>query len=207
MKSALGKVYGILDRISNIIQKVLEGIVVLLVISCAADLLLQVVYRFVLVHFVSWSCPWTTEYAQDALIWITYFMVGICYKEGSMASVNFIYDRMGESGKKVLYIVTRIIVVIFLVMGLKLGWDAIISMWNWTSTSLHIPGYLLYSAPFVGCILMSYEVLTEVIGVCAGTVQPFVGRPPSEEEIELTEEEKKELQYIEEGLKGDGKPC
>lgn len=205
MQSALHGIYGILEKVSDIIQKILEAIVVLLVISCTADLLLQVVYRFVLVHFVSWSCPWTTEYAQDALIWITYFMVGICYKEGSMASVNFIYDRLEKRGKMVLYFLTRVIVIIFLVMGLKLGWEAIAAMWNWTSTSLHLPGYLLYSAPFVGCILMFYEVMTEIVGVCTGDIEPFAGRPPVEEEIGLTEEEKKELQSIESGLEGDEK--
>ncbi len=205
MKNTLHGVYNVLDKISNIIQKIIEAIVVLLVLSCAADLLLQVVYRFVLVHFVSWSCPWTTEYAQDALIWITYFMVGICYKEGSMASVNFIYDRVGKRGKLILYFLTRIVVMIFLVMGLKLGWDAIVSMLNWTSTSLHLPGYLLYSAPFVGCILMSFEVIVEMFGVCSGDLEPFVGRPPVEIEIELTAEEKRELQYIESGLEGDEK--
>lgn len=203
MQNTMCKIYGILNKISGVVQKIIEGIVVLLVLSCAADLLLQVVYRFVLVHFVSWSCPWTTEYAQDALIWITYFMVGICYKEGSMASVNIIYDRLGKGGKVLLYFATRIIVIVFLAMGLKLGWDAIISMQNWTSTSLHLPGWMLYSAPFVGCILMAYELLTEMAGVCAGEIVPFVGRPPKEAEIELTELEKKELKSIEDGLKGD----
>ena len=118
MKKAVCGIYAGMNKISEIIQKILEAIVVLLVISCAADLLLQVVYRFILVNFVSWSCSWTTEYAQDALIWITYLMVGVCYKEGSMASVNVIYDRLGKTGKKVVYYITRIVVVIFLIMGL-----------------------------------------------------------------------------------------
>ena len=197
MKKAVCGIYAGMNKISEIIQKILEAIVVLLVISCAADLFLQVVYRFILVNFVSWSCSWTTEYAQDALIWITYLMVGVCYKEGSMASVNVIYDRLGKTGKKMLYYITRIVVVIFLIMGLKYGWDAIISMLTWNSMSLHLPGYLLYGAPFVGCVLMSYEAVTEMVGVWCGAIEPFVGRPPVEEEIELTEEEKKELRSIE----------
>ena len=197
MKKAVCGIYNGMNKISGVIQKILEAVVVLPVLSCAADLLLQVTYRFILVNFVSWSCSWTTEYAQDALIWITYLMVGICYKEGSMASVNFIYDRLGEKGKLVLYCITRIIVFIFLIMGLKYGWDAIISMLTWNSTSLHLPGYLLYSAPFLGCILMGYEAVTETLGVLCGELLPFVGRPPKEEEIELTEQEKEELRSIE----------
>ena len=100
MKKAVCGIYNGMNKISGVIQKILEAVVVLLVLSCAADLLLQVTYRFILVNFVSWSCSWTTEYAQDALIWITYLMVGICYKEGSMASkANLVKDFNNKNTK------------------------------------------------------------------------------------------------------------
>ena len=122
LMKAVSGIYSVLNKISNQLQRVLEFLIVLLVLSCAGDLVLQVVYRFVLVHITSWSCTWTTEYAQDALIWITYFMVGICLKEGSMASVNVIYDRLSGKGRLALYLLTRLIIVIFLTVGLKYGW-------------------------------------------------------------------------------------
>ncbi len=197
LMKAVSGIYSVLNKISNQLQRVLEFLIVLLVLSCAGDLVLQVVYRFVLVHITSWSCTWTTEYAQDALIWITYFMVGICLKEGSMASVNVIYDRLSGKGRLALYLLTRLIIVIFLTVGLKYGWDTIVSMSSWRSTNLHLPGWSLYGAPFLGCILMGYEVIVELFGVLCGQIEPFVGRPPREEELELTEEEKRELSSIE----------
>lgn len=63
MKKAVCGIYNGMNKISGVIQKILEAVVILLVLSCAADLLLQVTYRFILVNFVSWSCSWTTEYA------------------------------------------------------------------------------------------------------------------------------------------------
>lgn len=53
MKKAVCGIYNGMNKISGVIQKILEAVVVLLVLSCAADLLLQVTYRFILVNFVS----------------------------------------------------------------------------------------------------------------------------------------------------------
>ncbi len=185
-------------RFSDLIQKGLELVLVLLVLSCAADLLLQVAYRFILVRFVDFSLTWTTEYAQDALIWITYFAIGICYKEGSMASVNVVYDRLKPRGQLVLYLLTRAAVVIFLYIGFRYGWQAILSVEKWRSTNLHLPGWALYSAPFVGCIFIAYEALTELLGVLCGELKPFVGRPPkAEPEAELTQKEQDILNAME----------
>ena len=47
------------SRVSDMIDKVLKVILVLLVLGSALDLFLQVLYRFVLVHFVSFSMTWT----------------------------------------------------------------------------------------------------------------------------------------------------
>lgn len=42
MKKAVCGIYNGMNKISGVIQKILEAVVVLLVLSCAADLLLQV---------------------------------------------------------------------------------------------------------------------------------------------------------------------
>ena len=143
--SAIKNIYGAMNRFSNLAQKLLEFVVAILVLSCAADLFLQVINRFILVKYfdLSFSLTWTTEYAQDAIVWITYFVIGICYKENSMSSVNFIYDRLRGRAKFALYCVTRLVVVFFLYIGFKYGWQAIQAVSDWTSTSLHLPGWAL----------------------------------------------------------------
>ena len=146
------------SRVSDMIDKVLKVILVLLVLGSALDLFLQVLYRFVLVHFVSFSMTWTNELAQNFLVWMTYLAVGICYKENSMASVNFLYDRLKPRS-------------------------------NYHTASLHLPGYMVYGAPFLGCILMTYEAIVDVLGVICGELLPFVGRQVEEADGELTAEE------------------
>ena len=48
---------------------------------------------------------------------------------------------------------------------------------------MRVPGIFLYSAPFVGCVLMTYETVTELLGVISGELLPFVGRPDAVAEL------------------------
>ena len=199
----LKKLYHAGCKLSDMAEKVLKVVLVATVLASAFTLILQVVYRFILVYYVNFSCTWTNELAQDLIVWMTYLAVGICYKENSMASVNLIYDRLKPVSKTVLYLITRVLVFIFLFVGLKYGWDAIQSVKNWTSPSLHLPGYLLHGAPFLGCVLMTYEAVVDVLGVLCGELVPFVCRQPHEEEAELTEDEKRILATMEKELQAD----
>ena len=194
------------SKLSDMTEKVLKVILVALAFGCAFDLLLQVLYRFVLVHFVSFSLTWTNEIAQDFIVWMTYLAVGICYKNNSMAAVNLIYDRLKPFPKFLLYLLTRVVVLVFLYFGLKYSWASILSVSNWTSPSLHLPGWILYGAPFLGCILITFEVIVDILGVLCGELVPFVCRQPVAEEEEMSEEEKRELDAMQQELSAGSQP-
>lgn len=182
---AVKNIYHVMDGISNVAQKILEGITAFLVITCAMDLFFQVIYRFIIIKFVSFSFPFTEEYARYALIWMSYLCAGMCYKNGSMAAVNIVFDRLKPTPRTVVYFLTRILFVVFLVVGIKYGYQATMFNTIYKSPVMRVPGVFLYSAPMVGCILMAYELVTEVLGVIAGEIVPFVGRPDPVDETEL----------------------
>ena len=60
----LKKTYFVLDKVSNIICRILEAIIVLLVVVNAADVFLQVFNRYVLVKISDISVSWTEELAR-----------------------------------------------------------------------------------------------------------------------------------------------
>ena len=182
------KVYHGLNKVSAVAQKILEGIVAFLILTCALDLFFQVIYRFIIIKFFSFSFPFTEEYARYALIWVTYLCAGMCLKNGSMASVNFIYDRLKPTPRKALYFATRVLFIIFLIVGIRFGFQHILNSQIYKSPVMRVPGVYLYSAPFVGCCLMIYELITEILGVIVGEIEPFVGRP------EKTSEEMEEIE-------------
>lgn len=179
------KVYHGLNKISGVAQKILEAITAFLMITCALDLFFQVVYRFILLNFITISFPFTEEYARYALIWTTYLCAGMCYKNGSMAAVNIVFDRLKPTPRKIVYFITRIMFVIFLLVGIQYGYKATMFNTIYKSPVMRIPGVFLYSAPMVGCIFMMYELVTEVLGVIVGEIVPFVGRPDPVDETEL----------------------
>lgn len=72
---------------------------------------------------------------------------------------------------------------------MRFGWESIQSVSNYHTASLHLPGYMVYGAPFLGCILMTYEAIVDVLGVICGELLPFVGRQVEEADGELTAEE------------------
>lgn len=165
--------YAALEKTSQRINKVLEYLVSFLVVTCAAALFFQVIYRFIIVKFVSFSFPFTEEYARYALIWLTYLCIGICYKEGSMASVNLLFDKLQGKSKLALYILTRLVILLFLVAAMAYGIRFVKNNLIFRSATLGIPGLFLQSAPFVGAALMTFEWFVEVTGVLTGSVEPF----------------------------------
>ncbi len=171
---ALGKTYDVMHSVSNIICRVLEVLVVLIVVLNAGTVLLQVVNRYIIVKISDHSFAWTEELARYSLIWLCYIALPLCMREGSMAQLDIIYDRLGERGRFTLYVLTRILMVFFLYTCISLGYKVVLSRLVYKSSMLRAPGFLLYSAPVVGCILTAYEVLTEFVGVLAGKLTPFI---------------------------------
>ena len=173
---ALAGVLNVMEKISNVCAKILDYISGLLIALCALDLFYQVVYRFIIVRFITIPSMFTEELARYALIWITYLSISVCFRSGGMSSVNFVYDRLSPVPKKVLYYITRAVILFFLAYGIYFGYRAVLNNLNYKSPMMHVPGVALYSAPFVGCVLMAFECITEILSVTLGRTEPFAPR-------------------------------
>ena len=167
------KLYFTLNKVSNVICKILSGLIVAVVIINAGSVLLQILNRYVIVKVSDLSFPWTEELSRYSMIWLCYLALPIVYREGSMAQLDLIFDRLGRKGTMALYILTRILCLIFIVIAVYFGIHVVRTRIMFTSSMLHAPGYMLYSAPIFGCILMAYEIVTEMIGVFSGILEPF----------------------------------
>jgi hypothetical protein len=75
----LKKIYHYLEFVSDIVSKLIEIIIVFLIASSAADLMYQVLYRFIIVKFFTISSPFTEEYARYAMIWLAYLGIVTCF--------------------------------------------------------------------------------------------------------------------------------
>lgn len=169
----LRKIYFGMHKCSNLICRILELIIILLVVVNAGDVFLQVFNRYVLVKISNISFSWTDEMARYSMIWICYCAIGICFREGSMAQVDIIYNHLNKRGRLALYLVTRILMFLVLFVSVKYGIYVCGIKKIFKSAMLRAPGTALYSAPVVGSFLVGFEMLTELTGVICGELEPF----------------------------------
>lgn len=172
----LKNIYRKLSKVSDLIQMVIEVIAGLLIALCSLDLFYQVLYRFIIVKFVAISSPFTEEFARYAMVWSAYLAIAICAKEGNMPALTLLPDAMKGKAKYVIYAITRIAIVAFLIYGIKYGWAAIMNNRNFHSPVMNLPGTAIYSSPFAACILLLFDLAVEVIGVVSGEAEPFSNR-------------------------------
>lgn len=184
------KTYLFLDTVSGKIQKVLAVIAAFCSLTGLAAVFFQVIYRYIIVKFTSFSFPFTEEYARFTTIWMTYLCAGICMKEGYMVSLNILYDKLPDRLKSVLYYATRIPIALFLYLVIYYSIVYLPKAAMYTSPVLRLSGVYLYTMPIIGSVLMLYEMIVEVIGVICGQVPPFGNR--SEDAVN-EEAEKKRL--------------
>ncbi len=171
----LRKMYSGLNGISNVVCKLLTWLVVLLVIACTATVFLQVINRYIIVKISDYSFSFTDELSRWLMINITYLTIGICVREGSMAQVDLIYERLGRGGKMFLYLLTRALMLVVLYIGIYYGIRIMNLRAPMSSPILDIPGRILYAPPVIGTFLMALEWLTDLVGVLAGELEPFKG--------------------------------
>lgn len=143
------------------------------VIINAGSVLLQVLNRYVIVKISDLSFPWTEELSRYSIIWLCYLTLPLVYREGSMAQLDLIFDRLGKKGRMALYILTRMLCIMFIIIAVFYGIRIVETRMMFKSSILRAPGYMLYSAPIFGCVFMAFEILTEMIGVFGGVLEPF----------------------------------
>lgn len=176
MDSIGKRVYRKLDVWSSKLSKILEAVSALLIFICFLTLLFQVVYRFIIIKFFSFSFPFTEEFARFLLVWTVYLIVGVNLREGSMVSINYIYDKLGIKSRTVVYYISRVMMIVFLATVFVYSLQVIRQNASFQSSTLRAPGWLLFSAPSVGIVLLAYETIIEIIGVMVGEVKPFESR-------------------------------
>ena len=176
MDSPGKRIYRKLNSGSAMLTKGLEAVSALFILICFLTLLFQVLYRFVIVKYFSFSFPFTEEFARYLLVWTVYIIVGVNFREGSMVSINYIYDKLGIRNRTIMYYISRILVIVFLAVVFIYSLQVIKQNARFHSSTLRAPGWILFSAPMIGILLLSYETILEIIGVAVGEIAPFESR-------------------------------
>lgn len=171
------KAYHQLKKIRDRMDNVIEHMIAIMLMLLLATVSFQVIYRFVIVKFVSFSFPFTEELAIYLMVWVTYLAIGICLKEGMHATVTILSDRIANDRiKYLLYFVLRTLMVFFVLFVIYIGTDLALASFIFKTPTLRIPMAFIYLAPVVGSALMLYQMIVEFLGVILNKEDPFANK-------------------------------
>jgi len=157
------QVYRILKNIADWSDRVVEKVIVFFMGAMFITVLVQIFYRYIFVHFFKISLPYTEELARYLTIWIAYLGVAVGLKEGIHVSLDIIYNKLPFKGKRLLYIIERMLMLFFVLVLLIAGWDLLERISSNRSTAMRIPMVWAYSAPWIGSWLILLRILVQLL--------------------------------------------
>ena len=147
-----------LQQVSDIINKCVSyiGMVIfiILIVACVA----QVFFRFILNNSLSWS----EELARYCFIWMHMLGASLLIEGSGHATVTAILDLMHGTLRKIVDIIIELVIffdgTVMLYAGLKLAYSSRTNL----STALSVPMWCINSSVAVGGILLMFQAF-----VCA----------------------------------------
>lgn len=155
----------LLRRINEGFAFVAKYITLSLMAAMTAIILLQVFYRYVLNQPLSW----TEEVSRFMMVWMTFLIAPIAYREGSNVSIDMIAALLKGRAHYLLQLLLNILVMVIVVtfMWVLLKERGIVaSGWGRTASSVNITMFWVYLAMPVGIgimVLVSLELILDDI--------------------------------------------
>ena len=148
-----------LEQVSDIINKCVSyiGMVIfiVLIVACVA----QVFFRFILNNSLSWS----EELARYCFIWMHMLGASLLIEGSGHATVTAILDLMHGTLRKIVDIIIDGTVMLY--AGLKLAYSSRTNL----STALSVPMWCINSSVAVGGILLMFQAFVAIAMIVSAT--------------------------------------
>lgn len=147
-----------MQKTYNLLNKIIEGLLVIIFGLLVIDVVWQVVSRYV----VGQSSSFTEEFARFSLIWLT--VLGAAYINGQQEghlSMDFLLLKLPEAKRKRRQKVIQIAMALFAFVVMVIGGGNLVYTTlrlGQTSSALHLPlGYVYSIVPLCGLIIMFFS--------------------------------------------------
>ncbi|HHV58230.1 MAG TPA: TRAP transporter small permease [Firmicutes bacterium] len=148
----------------RILEKLLDGLTVLILILLVVLVALQVVFRF-----IGFAAPWTEEMARFAFVYITFLGAVLALKERSHIVIDVLVDRLPSTVRRTMGIVFGAVVAAFLLLVI---WGSVITFKvNAQVTAASLPWFKMtyaYFAVLLGGILMLGYTIRDIVRLGRG---------------------------------------
>lgn len=170
-----------MKRISRLINQLANGTnrlaawgLVLAGIAMSLAIFFQIIFRFVI--YVPF--PWSEEFARYLMIWMGMLGSAVALRHGRHIGVSVLVEQFPARLQQWVVAATELLMIGFLVVVAKEGWNMAIFNASQHSPSMEIPMFYPYLAISAGAILMIIELvaglLHEFFPTEAGTKRDIV---------------------------------
>src|SRR5699024_12858811 len=110
-----------MKTISNVVESIEKGISMILIVAITLVLFLNVIYRY----FLYDPLYWPNEASIFMMAWLTFLGGSLGLKYKSQASITMLVGRLSGWAKRIVSIVTHILIILFIVYFLYLSFSSI----------------------------------------------------------------------------------
>lgn len=144
-----------LEKLSRKLNRLVEYSLFWLGFSMAAIVAVQVFFRYVLNHSIFWS----EELARYLLVWLTFLGASVAYRRHAHATVDVIYRRLPEWGKRISSVLVHLCSLFFFGVMIVYGWQFAHFVRLQISPALNLPKWIPHAVlPVSGLILFIHAM-------------------------------------------------
>ncbi len=148
-----------MKTLSNWIEKIEKFVSIILMAAITLVLFVAVVYRY----FLNAPLFWANEASIFMITWLTFLGGSLGLKYKSQASITFLVDRFSETGKRILMIVTHVIILAALAVLMYLSYEWVLTLSPQKSSSMRIPMWIPYLSVPVGLTFAFIHLLDYMV--------------------------------------------
>jgi TRAP-type transport system small permease protein len=149
-----------LEKINNINSKLAYWLNIILVFSVTSLILTEVIFRN-----IGRSISWSEELARWCLVSITFIASFSALQEGSHVGITSILTKLPHSIKKIVLLVSNILVLIFLIYLFRYGMKAALGAYNETGGIIQISMFYVKLSLPLGAFMMIIFIFSKIIGI------------------------------------------
>ncbi|KMY67653.1 hypothetical protein AAU61_07035 [Desulfocarbo indianensis] len=169
-----------INRLANAQVRLCSWVMVALGLVMTLVILVQVFFRYA----VYMPVPWTEELARYLMVWMGMLGAVAALRQGSHIGVRVLVERLPSGAYDYAVPLVQAAEIGFLLLLCWQGWDFMEMNLGQNSPAMEIPMIIPYTAIPLGCLMMSLNVLADILqdrwptsqgsdaNIAAGTLAP-----------------------------------
>ena len=145
-----------MERISDIINRIAEIAIVIIISLMAVAVFAEVIFRYV----IPLPLFWTEEFARYCLVWSSLLGAGVALKRGEHIAVTFFTNKFPKRIQINSFLLVQIFIVVFLGVIFWGGICLVMITYHQLSPAMRIPMSWPYMAVPIGSLIMLFHEIT-----------------------------------------------